>query len=52
MKSYELLIEDVLKKMMPSAQNGSVPEIKKKKSHTRKNEYSINLKAYLEGILA
>ena len=51
MKSYELLIEDVLKKMMPSAENGSVPEIKKKKSYTRKNEYSINLKAYLEGIL-
>ena len=51
MKSYELLIEDVLKKMMPSAEDRSVPEIKKKKSHTRKNEYSINLKAYLEGIL-
>jgi transposase len=50
MKSYELLIEDVLKKMMPSAEDGS-PEIKKKKSYTRKNEYSINLKAYLERIL-
>jgi transposase len=37
--------------MMPSALKGSIPEIKKKKSHTRKNEYSINLKAYLEGIL-
>jgi len=51
MKSYELLIEDVLKKMMPAEENGSVPEIKKKKSYTRKNEYSINLKAYLERIL-
>lgn len=51
MKSYELLIEDVLKKMMPPDENGSVPEIKKKKSYTRKNEYSINLKTYLERIL-
>jgi transposase len=51
MKSYELLIEDVLKKMMPSAEDGSIPEIKKKKSYTRKNEYSINLKGYLERIL-
>jgi hypothetical protein len=51
MKSYELLIEDVLKKMMPSEEDGSIPEIKKKKSYTRKNEYAINLKAYLERIL-
>jgi hypothetical protein len=51
MKSYELLIEDVLKRMMPPAENGSVPEVKKKKSYIRKNEYSINLKAYLERIL-
>lgn len=51
MKSYELLIEDVLIKMMPLDENGSPPEIKKKKSYTRKNEYSINLKAYLERIL-
>ena len=51
MKSYELLIEDVLIKMMPLDENGSSPEIKKKKSYTRKNEYSINLKDYLERIL-
>jgi heme-degrading monooxygenase HmoA len=51
MKSYELLIEDVLTKMMPLDENGSPPEIKKKKNYTRKNEYSINLKAYLERIL-
>ena len=37
MKSYELLIEDVLIKMMPLDENGSSPEIKKKKSYTRKN---------------
>ena len=52
MKNYEFLIDDVLQKMMPSAQNGSVPGIKKKRSRTRKNEYSINLKVYLDGILA
>lgn len=51
MKSYELLIEDVLKRMMPSTENGSVPEIKQKTSYTRKNEYAINLKGYLERIL-
>lgn len=51
MKNYELLIEDVLKKMMPHDAQGNVPEIKKKKSYVRKNEYSINLKAYLERIL-
>ena len=51
MKSYELLIEDVLKKMMPADQNGLAPQVEKKTSYTRKNEYSINLKAYLKGIL-
>lgn len=51
MQSYELLIEDVLKRMMPSDENGSISEIKKKKSYTRKNEYAVNLKAYLERIL-
>ena len=51
MKSYELLIEDVLKKMMPVDENGSIPKIKKKNSYTRKNEYTVNLKAYLEHIL-
>jgi transposase len=51
MKSYELLIEDVLKKMMPVNENGVSPVIKVKKSYTRKNEYDINLKEYLERIL-
>ena len=51
MKSYELLIEDVLKRKMPSTENCSIPEIKKKTSYTRKNEYAINLKGYLERIL-
>lgn len=51
MKSYESLIEDVLKRMLPHSDDGSIPEIKKKRSYVRKNEYSINLKAYLERIL-
>jgi len=51
MKGYEFLIEEVLKTMMPADENGSLPEIKKKKSYTRKNEYTVNLKAYLERIL-
>lgn len=51
MKNYELLIEDVLKRMMPLDENGSFSEITKKKSYTRKNEYAVNLKAYLERIL-
>jgi len=51
MNSYELLIEDVLKTMMPVDENGTVPEIEKKKGYTRKNEYTVNLKAYLERIL-
>ncbi|MEK6780798.1 MAG: transposase [Bacteroidota bacterium] len=42
MKTYELLIEDVLKRMMPSDENGSLSEIKKKKIYTRKtNTLSI-----------
>lgn len=51
MKGYELLIEDVLKQIMPLNEDGSVPVIEKKTSYTRKNEYSINLKGYLERIL-
>lgn len=51
MKSYESLIEEVLKKMMPPDEDGCLPEIKQKRGHVRKNEYSINLKGYLERIL-
>lgn len=51
MKNYELLIEGVLKEMLPPDENGITPEIKAKKSYVRKNEYNINLKAYLERIL-
>lgn len=51
MRSYEALIEGVLKQMLPRDQNGHAPDISPKKSHVRKNEYKINLKGYLHGIL-
>jgi transposase len=51
MKSYEILIEAVLKKMVPADQDGNMVDVKPKKSFTRKNEYNINLKGYLERIL-
>ncbi len=51
MKSYELLIEDVLKKMLPEDIQGNKPSIKAKTSHVRKNQYSINLKQYLNHIV-
>ena len=51
MKQYELLIEDVLQKMLPEDKQGKKPQIAKKKGLVRKNQYSINLKQYLENIL-
>lgn len=51
MKSYELLIEEVLKKMLPEDIQGNKPSIKAKTSHVRKNQYSINLKQYLNHIV-
>jgi hypothetical protein len=50
MKNYEKLIEDVLKTMLPADSNGNKPVIKSKTSYTRKNQYSINLKEYLNHI--
>jgi len=50
MKSYEALIEQVLIKMLPEDAHGNKAIIGKKKSHVRKNQYSINLKAYLNQI--
>ena len=47
MKEYEILIESVLKKMLPP---DSKKEIKKKTSYVRKNQYSINVKEYLKRI--
>jgi transposase len=51
MKEYELLIEDVLKKMLPPDAEGNKPEIKKKKTQARKNQYSINVKDHLKHIV-
>lgn len=50
MKNYELLIESVLKKILPDNEQGNKPKIPIKTSHTRKNEYSINVKQYLNHI--
>lgn len=51
MKNYELLIEEVLKKMLPEDIQGNKPSIKSKTTHVRKNQYSINLKQYLNHII-
>jgi transposase len=50
MKSYELKIEAVLKKLLPENEQGSTPVIARKKGLVRKNQYSINLKEYLRHI--
>ena len=50
MRNYELLIEGLLKKMLPEDKNGNKPLIKAKTSHVRKNQYSFNLKLYLHHI--
>ena len=51
MKAYELLIEEVLKSLLPKDGEGYKPTIKKKTSYVRKNQYSINLKEYLKHII-
>lgn len=51
MKSYELLIEGVLQKMLPTDEQGDKPSIKAKTSHVRKNQYGINIKQYLTHIV-
>ncbi len=50
MKDYEMLIESMLQKMLPEDEQGKKPEIKKKKTTARKNQYSINVKDHLEYI--
>lgn len=51
MRQYELLIEEVLQKMLPADEDGVVANIPPKKGLVRKNQYSINIKGYLENIL-
>lgn len=50
MKEYELLIQDVLQKMLPADDQNNKPHIPPKTSYRRKNQYSINLKEYLHHI--
>jgi transposase len=51
MRTYELLIEEVLKAMLPEDSGSQKPVIKNKTGHVRKNQYSINLKQYLTHII-
>jgi transposase len=51
MKSYEILIENVLKALLPADGTGKKLIIERKKSYVRKNQYSINLKQYLNHII-
>jgi transposase len=50
MRGYEILIEDVLKKMLPEDGHGNKSKIKEKTSHVRKNQYAINVQDYLRQI--
>jgi transposase len=51
MKEYELLIQEVLQKMLPVEKGKRAPKIPPKTSHVRKNQYSINLKEYFRQII-
>lgn len=51
MKEYELLIEEVLQKMLPVNEEKEAPVVKRKTKHVRKNEYSINLQQYLQQLI-
>jgi transposase len=51
MKAYELLVEEILQKLLPNDNAGKKPIIKPKKGLVRKNEYSINIKDYLNNII-
>ncbi len=50
MREYEVLIEEVLKKMLPKDEQSKEAKIKEKTSYVRKNQYSINVKDYLRQI--
>lgn len=51
MKKYEVLIEDVLQKMLPKDELGNMPSIENKTTSARKNQYSFNVKQYLNHII-
>jgi len=50
MREYEILIEEVLKKMLPEDEQGNKVKVKEKTSYVRKNQYNINIKEYLRHI--
>jgi transposase len=50
MREYEILIEEVLKKMLPEDGLGNKAKIKEKTAYVRKNQYGINVKGYLQQI--
>jgi transposase len=50
MREYEILIEKVLKNMLPEDEHGNKTKIKEKTAYVRKNQYSINIKGYLQHI--
>lgn len=50
MKEYEVLIESVLKKMLPKETNEEKETVKSKTRYVRKNQYQINIKGYLKQI--
>lgn len=50
MKSYEALIEEVLKSMLPEDEEGKKVAVKQKTDYVRKNQYGINIKEYLKHI--
>lgn len=51
MKVCEVLIEDLLNKLLPFDENGNKLKISSEKSYSRKNQYSFNLKEYLAKII-
>jgi transposase len=51
MRVCEVLIEDLLNKLVPFDENGNKIKISSKKSYSRKNQYSFNLKEYLTRIV-
>jgi len=50
MKEYEVLIESVLKKMLPKETVEEKETVKSKTRYVRKNQYQINIKGYLQQI--
>lgn len=50
MLDYESYIEGTLKKLLATQQPSEVPKVETKKGMVRKNQYSFDVKEYLEGI--